>query len=170
MIKKSPNRIILIVICVCIVAGVWHQQYVEYNKLKGSIQSAYIIISQYYDELESAGNDYGSWPELFNPKYLRHFRMASDDILTKYNFEYNPDSYLAALGRYGYISHDANDEECIQNYIEIVSYISNQMATLNAYMDRMTKVFIPILDNSKLKDEILKTYKNIFNKLVDSIP
>jgi len=51
-----------------------------------------------------------------------------------------------------------------------VSYISNQMATLNAYMDRMTKVFIPILDNSKLKDEILKTYKNIFNKLVDSLP
>lgn len=168
--KKATIKItIVIAICVCIISWVWNQQYKEYNRLNEDIQSTYMIISLYYDDIERMGSDYEGHAEIFNGKVLQHFGMSSKDILARYNFEYEPSSYLFSLGAYGQVSYNADDSKGMQIFIELVSYIDSQMEALSNVSERRSGLFIPIFDNFKIRDEILRTYSNIFYKLVDSL-
>ena len=166
MIKKNIIIFISIVVCISLIS-VGYLQYVQYNHLKESVGVAYLIINQYYYDLQRVGDSYGNLPTSLGINTMTYFSKVSSNIIEKYNnFEYNPAAFLSSFGYSGFNYYNNNDKEEIQTYREIVKYINDQMMVLNNHFEKKTGVFIPVVDNLKSREEVLRVYKNIYDELV----
>ena len=168
MIKKSTILFISIVVCISLIS-VGYLQYVQYNHLKESVRVAYLTIYLYHSDLAGVdGIGENENPSSLGVNTILVFSKVSSNVLEKYNnFRYNPSAYLSSFGFSGFNYYNNNDKEEIQAYREIVKYINDQMMVLDNHFEKKTGVFIPVVDNLKSREEVLRVYKNIYDVLVD---